>query len=107
MKRIYQVLDSLPDYRLRPFIIGILWFGVACAAACVRLTFAPLEPVGAILAGCSAGACPVSLAVTASISRPFVQDMAGIRQGAFLLHWTYTRDEWQRFSELELGRGHT
>lgn len=103
MNRFLRVLGAVPGYPLRPFIIGLLWFTLACAVTATTLYFAPVEPFWWILPACFMVSCLFSLAVIALISRPYVRDIDTIRE-KHLVHWTYAADEWARFEEMEWQR---
>ena len=103
MSRFLHFLGAVPGYPLRPFIIGLLWFALACAIATTALFFTGLEPVWWIVPACFVAACIVSLALIAFISRPYVRDIDTIRE-KHLVHWVYAADEWARFEEAEWQR---
>jgi hypothetical protein len=98
MKRFLRTLGAVPGYPLRSFIIGLLWFTLACAFAAIGLFFAPVEPFWWILPTCFLASCVFSLVVIALISRPYVRDIETIRDHP-LVHWIYAADEWARFEE--------
>jgi hypothetical protein len=98
MSRFLRALGAVPGYPLRPFIIGLLWFTLACAVAAIGLYFAPVEPFWWILPTCFLASCVFSLVVIALISRPYVRDIETIRENP-LVHWVYAADEWARFEE--------
>ncbi len=101
--RFLRILGAVPGYPLRPFIIGLLWFALACAVAAAALYVAPVEPVWWIVPACFVASCLFSLALIAIISRPFVRDIDTIREN-HLVHWNYAADEWARFEEAEWQR---
>lgn len=97
------MLGAVPGYPLRPYIIGVLWFMVACAIVSPALYLAGLEPVWWIVPACLVASCLVSLTITALISRPYVRDIDAIHEN-HLVHWIYAADEWARFEEAEWQR---
>jgi hypothetical protein len=98
MNRFLRALGAVPGYPLRPFIIGLLCFTLACAVTATALFLAPVEPFWWILPTCFLASCVFSLVVIALISRPYVRDIETIRENP-LIHWVYAADEWARFEE--------